>query len=75
MKELILESAQRQGTSDLVATSARGYSGNATPIMVSPDIGNANCNGTSPVVSVHVSTDATDRHRQRERERERERET
>ena len=43
------ESAQRQGTSNLVGTSARGYSGNAIPIMVSPDIGNATCNGTSPV--------------------------
>ena len=31
------ESAQRQGTSNFVGTSARGYSGNAIPIMESPD--------------------------------------
>ncbi len=51
MKVLTFESAQRQGTSNLVGTSARGYSGNAIPIMVSPDNGNATCNGISPVAN------------------------
>ena len=48
----IFESAQRQGTSNIVGNSARGYSGNVIPIMVSPDNGNATCNGTPPVVNV-----------------------
>ena len=47
--------AQRQGTSNLVGTSALGYSGNAIPIMVSPDEGNATCNGTSPVANYDVN--------------------
>ena len=36
---------------NVVRNSARGYSGNAMPIMVSPDIGNATCNGTPPVAN------------------------
>ena len=40
---------------ELVGTSARGYSGNAIPIMVSPDNGNATCNGISPVANYHVT--------------------
>ena len=47
--ELTIESAQRQGTANLVGSSARRYSGNAIPIMVIPEIGNATCKGTSPV--------------------------
>ena len=42
---------ERQGTSNFVGNSARGYSGNAIPIMESPDIGNANCYGTPPVAN------------------------
>ena len=45
------ERAQRQDTSSFVGNSARGYSGKEIPIMVSPDIGNATCNGTSPVAN------------------------
>ena len=45
-----VESAQRQGIpSNLVGAIARGYLGNAIPIMVSPDIGNATRNVKSPV--------------------------
>ena len=50
------ESAQSQGTSNFVGTSARGYSGNAIPIMVSPDNGNLTCNGISPVAKDELSS-------------------
>ena len=47
-----VESTQRQGIqSNLVGTTARGYSGNAIPIMASPDNGNATRNGMSPVAT------------------------
>ena len=40
---------KRRSKDNLVGSSARGYSGNGIPIMVSPDNGNATCNCISPV--------------------------
>ena len=50
------ERSQMQSTSNLVGTYAQSYSVNAIPIMVSPDIGNATSNGTSPVAKSRFNT-------------------